>query len=163
MVRAARAADGPEVVRLAELMFRGLIEGLDEERFAAWRGAALSAVAGLPDDAVGVFVVDHPDHPGMLVACGAGVVSRRLPNPAHPEGLAGYVQWMSTEPAFQRRGLGRAVLAAVLRFFEDHGVSNVELHATAQGAPLYRSEGFWRGSGGLPMRRRVWDPPPPEG
>jgi GNAT superfamily N-acetyltransferase len=112
---------------------------------------------------VGVFVVDHPEVDGALVACGAGVVCRRLPNPWHPDGLAGYVQWMSTEPAFRRRGLGRAVLRAVLDWFAQLGVENVELHATEEGAPLYRSEGFWRGSGGEPMRRRPWDPPPPLG
>jgi hypothetical protein len=48
----------------------------------------------------------------------------------------------------------------VLAWFEERGVDNVELHATPQGEALYRSEGFWRGIGGLPMRRRPWDPPP---
>lgn len=109
---------------------------------------------------MGLFVVEDPTRPGVLVSCGAGVIATRLPNPWHPDGRAGYVQWMSTDPAFRRRGLGRAVLRAVLDWFEDCGVENVELHATAEGAPLYRSEGFWRGSSGEPMRRRPWDPPP---
>lgn len=157
----ATAADGPEVVRLAEIMFRPLAgDRPDEAGWARWRAASLAVTAGLPRDDLGVFVVDHPDHPGALVSCGAGVVTRRLPNPWHPQGLVGYVQWMSTEPAWRRRGLGRAVLRAVLQFFEERGVDNVELHATADGAPLYRSEGFWEGSAGLAMRRRPYDPPP---
>lgn len=161
-MRPAGPADGPEVVRLAELMFRGLDVGADEQRWTAWRATALRAVACLPSEEMAVFVAEDPDCPGTLVSCGAGVVQPRLPVPWRAASPAGYVQWMSTEPAFRRRGLGRAVLRAVLAWFEERGIDNVELHATDQGAPLYRSEGFWRGSAGEPMRRRPWDPPPPD-
>lgn len=141
-------------------MFRSLGGSLTEDRWSTWRQASLEAMALLPSETIGVFVVDHPRHPDALISCGAGVVVPRLPNPFHPSGLAGYVQWMSTVPDFRRRGLGRAVLRSVLGWFEERGIDNVELHATEQGAPLYRSEGFWRGSTGEPMRRRSWDPPP---
>lgn len=142
-------------------MFRPLVAGtLDEEAWVRWRATSEQAVVERSGADVGLFVVDHPEMPERLVACGAGIMSRRLPNPWHPDGLAGYVQWMSTEEEFRGRGLGRAVLRAVLAWFEERGVDNVELHATPQGEALYRSEGFWRGIGGLPMRRRPWDPPP---
>jgi GNAT superfamily N-acetyltransferase len=141
-------------------MFRDLGPPLSDAQWQVWRRAAVAAVVDRDVSRVGMFVVDHPDVTGALVACGAGVVSDRLPNPWHPDGLAGYVQWMSTEPAFRRRGLARAVLRAILEWFDERGVDNVELHATDAGAPLYRSEGFWRGSSGEPMRRRAWDPPP---
>lgn len=143
-------------------MFRPLAGSdlLDEDHWRHWRAVARRAVMERTGDDVAVFVADDPGVPGRLVACGAGIVVRRLPNPHHPHGLAGYVQWMSTDPDFQRRGYGRAVLQGVLGWFEARGVDNVELHATPEGEPLYRSEGFWRGSGGLPMRRRPWDPPP---
>ncbi len=152
------------MVRLAELMFRPLVgDALPEEAWEAWRHASRQALTERQDQDAAVSVVDHPEAPGRLVASGAGVLATRMPNPWHPDGRAGYVQWMSTDEAFRRRGFGRAVLLAVLDWFETSGVDNVELHATPQGEPLYRSEGFWRGSGGLPMRRRPWDPPPPEG
>lgn len=149
------------MVRLAELMFRAIAADVAEERWELWRRRTLEVMSELPGARAAVFVVDHPDEPGSLVSCGAGVINTRLPNPFHPDGKAGYVQWMSTDPAFRRRGLGRAVLRAVLAWLEDRGVENVELHATADGVPLYRAEGFWEGSGGLAMRRRRWDPPPP--
>ena len=142
------------------MMFRSLGAQLSAGQWDDWRLASLAAVVGRDVARLGMFVVDHPDTAGSLVACGAGVIADRLPNPWHPNGLAGYVQWMSTEPAFRRQGLGRAVLRAVLAWLDERGVDNVELHATEEGARLYRSEGFWRGSGGEPMRRRVWDPPP---
>jgi len=148
------------VVRLAELMFRGLRTDVPEATWRAWRRQATEAVVTRRPSECAVFVVDDPDQPGRLAACGTGVVSTRMPNPFHRTSRCGYVQWMSTEPSWRRRGMARAVLRALLDWFESHGVDNVELHATAEGAALYRSEGFWPGSGGLAMRRRPWDPPP---
>lgn len=160
LARPAGGADAAEVVRLAELMFRPLVgDALDDAAWAQWSAASEAAVRDRLGRDLAVFVVDDPDRPGRLAACGGGTVQRRLPNPWHPDGLAGYVQWMSTDEAWRRRGMGRAVLRALLAWFESRGVDNVELHATPDGAALYRSEGFWRGTGGLPMRRRPWDPP----
>lgn len=146
---------------MAELMFRSIRADVAEGTWERWRRRSLEVVSGLPSPNVAVFVVDDPARPGSLVSCGAGVIATRLPNPFHTDSRAGYVQWMSTDAAFRRRGLARAVLSAVLAWFDERGVDNVELHATADGVPLYRSEGFWEGSSGLAMRRRPWDPPPP--
>jgi GNAT superfamily N-acetyltransferase len=159
VVRAARADDAGEVVRLAELMFRSLGLTLEEDEWGRWRSTAVRAVSARLGADLTVVVAEDPGAPGHLVACGAGVISERLPGPA-ADGDVGYIQWMSTEPAFRRRGLGRAVLRALLEWFESQGVDNVELHASTAGAPLYRSEGFWEGSTGLALRRRPWDPAP---
>jgi GNAT superfamily N-acetyltransferase len=67
---------------------------------------------------------------------------QRLPGPSTPSGRWGYVQWMVTDPDYRRRGLARAVFAAILGWLEERGVTNVELHATVSGEPLYRSFGF---------------------
>ncbi len=159
MVRSARPTDAREVVRLAELMYRSLGLRLDEDAWERWRTSAARVIEARLGSDLTVVVAEDPDEPGHLVACGAGTVSARLPGPAADARL-GYVQWMSTEPAFRRRGLGRAVLRALLAWFESQGVVNVELHASPDGAPLYRSEGFWEGSTGLALRRRPWDPAP---
>jgi hypothetical protein len=52
------------------------------------------------------------------------------------------------------------VLRRLLEWCESTGVDNVELHASADGGHLYRSEGFWEGSTALALRRRPWDPAP---
>jgi len=54
----------------------------------------------------------------------------------------------------------RTSLRALLEWFGSEGVDNVELHASPDGEPLYRSEGFWEGSTALALRRRSWDPAP---
>ena len=159
-VRSARPDDAGEVARLAEMMYRSLGMDFDEQVWEAWRSSAAAAVRERLGPDLTVVVAEDPAAPGRLVACGAGAISPRLPNPAHASARVGYVQWMSTDPDFRRRGLGRAVLRSLLEWFEAQGVDNVELHASPSGEHLYRSEGFWAGSTGLALRRRPWDPAP---
>jgi GNAT superfamily N-acetyltransferase len=159
VVRPARADEAGEVTRLAELMYRSLGLTLDEDGWGRWRASAMGAVSARLGVDLVVVVAEDPGVPGRLVACGAGSVSERLPGPAG-DARVGYIQWMSTEPGFRRRGLGRAVLRALLEWYASEGIDNVELHASPDGAPLYRSEGFWEGSTGLALRRRPWDPAP---
>ena len=160
LVRSAGSDDAGEVARLAELMYRSLGLTLDDDVWARWRASAVQAVSERLGAELTVVVVEDPGAPGHLVACGAGAISQRLPSPTHVSSRVGYIQWMSTEPDFRRRGLGRAVLRFLLGWFESEGVDNVELHASPQGDPLYRDEGFWEGSTALALRRRPWDPAP---
>lgn len=159
-VRRAGFGDAPEIARLAELMYRDLGAELGEDDWARWRADAVTVVRARLGADLEVMVAEDPTGSGHLVACGAATVAERLPNPWHARALVGYVQWMSTEPALRRRGLARAVLVGLLGWLESRGVDNVELHASPEGDALYRSEGFWAGTGGVAMRRRPWDPPP---
>jgi GNAT superfamily N-acetyltransferase len=160
LVRTARPDDAGEVARLAELMYRSLGMDFDDATWERWRSSAVAALRARLGVDLAVIVAEDPTAPGRLVACGAGAVTERLPNPAHASARVGYVQWMSTDADFRGRGLGRAVLRGLLEWFESQGVYNVELHASPYGEHLYRSEGFWEGSTGHAMRRRPWDPAP---
>ena len=134
--RAAAPADIDDLVHMAELMYA--VMGITPRQ--GWRAAARAEVARrLGKDVVG-FVVD--DGHGRVVSSGIGVVAARMPSPTMPSTRFGYIQWVATEPAWQRRGCARAVLAALVDWFRTHGVVGVELHATADGEPLYRSLGF---------------------
>lgn len=141
-------------------MFRAVGVDPGDDYWERFRPAAAQAMRDRRDDDVVVFVVDHPDDRARLVACGAAVVITRLPSVGQPDGRLGYIQWMSTDLDFRRRGLARNVLRELLAWLEARGIDNVELHASPEGAPLYRSQGFWSGTGGEAMRRRPWDPPP---
>ena len=139
--RWAGVDDVAELVRLRRVMFEsmGIEVGGDTD-------ASVAAVLaeGIADGSVFVAVVDG-DEPGRLAACGAGMVHRRIPGPGNPSGRFGYVQSMVTDERHRGRGLGRAVLEALMRRFAELGVVKVDLHATAMGAPLYRSIGFTEG------------------
>ena len=151
------------MVRLAELMYRSLGVAPAEDVWAQWRADAEASVCdGDPARFAGV-VADDPDRPGRLLSCGVVTIGERLPNPLHGDRRVAYIQWMSTETSARRRGLGTAVLRGLVAWCEEQGLDNVELHASPDGAPLYRAAGFWEGSTGVAMRRRSWDPPPDGG
>ena len=149
-IRPATMEDAGEVVRLAALMYEAM--GLDATG-TVWRRAAVTAMAGrLGEDAM-VFVADDPGTPGRLAATGAGVIATRLPGPANPAATVGYIQWVSTDPRWRRRGLARLITSTLITWFRDRDVRAIELHATPEGAGLYRSLGFGPGDNpGLRIR-----------
>lgn len=138
--RRAAPSDMDEVLRLAGLMF----STIGQDPSPQWRRIAARSFAELGED-VAAFVVDHPDEPGRLVASCAGAIVHRLPAPKNPSGLAGYVQWVATDPEFRRQGLSTAVISELLDWYRERGVSRVELHATPAGAGVYSSLGFSTG------------------
>ncbi|RAJ57476.1 acetyltransferase (GNAT) family protein [Streptomyces sp. Amel2xB2] len=139
--------DAPELVRLRRLMFLGM-HGRDEP--GPWeRDAEATARRMLlrPRDADGggmaAFVVDG-DGPGPphLAACAVGTAEERLPAPGHPAGRFGFVFNVCTDERYRGRGLARATTEALLEWFAARGVTRVDLHASADAEPLYRSMGF---------------------
>jgi ribosomal protein S18 acetylase RimI-like enzyme len=148
--RPATADDAPEVVRLAAVMVASM--GLDPS--AEWCARARDEFLARLGHGMAAFVVDQPDGGRGLAASGAGLVAVRLPSPLNMDGRTGYIQWVATEATYRRQGMARAVLQALLLWFEEQEVPVVELHATPDGEPLYRSLGFGQ-EGGLPLRRRA--------
>lgn len=49
---------------------------------------------------------------------------------------------MATRKAYQRRGIGRAILETAMQHYLDEGVTSFTLEATAAGLPLYERVGF---------------------
>ena len=147
--RPARLADTAEVVRLAGVMFGSMGHQVTDE----WRRAAEAAFRRRLGHDMAAFVVDRPDRRPGLAASGAGVVATRLPGPSNLQARVGYIQWICTDAGFRRLGLGRQVMLALLDWYDRSDVPVVELHATADGEPLYRSLGFSQ-DGAVALRRR---------
>jgi GNAT superfamily N-acetyltransferase len=150
-VRPGTATDVSEVVRLGARMFQSM--GVYSEGWEENARAVLQA--GIEEGRMAAFVVDHPERPGELVASCAGVVWQRLPGPRTPTGRAGYIQYVFTDPEFRGRGLARRLLGALSGWFRERKVGLIELHATPEGEPLYRSMGF--GEAGNPHLRMHLD------
>jgi GNAT superfamily N-acetyltransferase len=139
--RPATPDDTDELVRLRQVMFDALTE--THVTAGGWEPFAAEVLrTGLADGSVVAFVVDGPDG---LVAAGVGTVAQRLPGPGNHSGRYGFVQSMATDPAWRRRGLGRAVFASLVDWFRAEGVTAVDLHASPDGEALYRSFGFREG------------------
>ncbi len=158
IARMARVEDAASIVGLARLMFESM--GMDASS-SEWQDAGVSHVMSRLGVDLAVFVVDHPSGSG-LVASAAGTVSRRLPGPQNPSAMTGYIQWVATAVDFRRQGLGRLTMQGLLDWYAARGVGSLELHATPEGEPLYRSLGFGE-SGGRALRRLAWALPPSPG
>jgi len=138
--RRARTDDIDELIRLAAVMLAAMGHDPSPED---WRGAARDL---LPLDfeagSKAAFVVDHPDGGGRLIASAAGSITQWFPTVFNTDGRYGYVQWVATDPEFRRRGHSRAVMVALLDWFRARRVPLVDLRATPDAEPLYRSLGF---------------------
>lgn len=86
-------------------------------------------------------VVDRPDGPG-LAACAVGWLNPHLMTPRDPTARRGYIANTCTDVGYRSRGYGRATITSLLDWMRSSGVRVVDLHATQDGEPLYRSLGF---------------------
>ena len=135
--RPATVEDVPELLRLRCVMWESmglpLAAGDWEARFA-------EVVSGWFTSGTGVaYVVDGPDR---LVACGIGSIDQHLPGSSNPSGRYGYIANMVTEAEHRGQGLASSILRELLAWFTAQGIHTVDLHASAQGEPIYRAHGF---------------------
>ncbi|MDN3024023.1 GNAT family N-acetyltransferase [Streptomyces sp. S.PB5] len=146
-VRQAGEYDLVELLRLRAMLFDHL--GGDFFTAAPADDGWLDALAvvlkeQLTADDVRVLVVDGDSDGdgGGLAACGIGTIEQRLPGPHLHNGRIGQVLGVVTDPAHRRRGHSRAIMEGLLDWFRDREVARVDLHASAEGEPLYRQLGF---------------------
>lgn len=102
------------------------------------RGASADDVAAADDDDPdsGHFVIRKE---GAVVATGT---VRRRNSPRAAGGQHWQVRGMAVEPAFRGRGLGSAVLGAILEHVEQRGGELVWCHARIAARTLYERHGF---------------------
>ena len=136
-LRRATSGDIDDLVRLRRVMFDAMDVDHSDPGWAESCARVLRKC--LADGSMAAYVVEEE---GRVVAGGVAMVAQRLPGPRNPSGRHGYVQSMATDPEARGRGHARAVFAALMAWFEEQGVTSVDLHATPYGAPLYRSFGF---------------------
>ncbi|MET7440218.1 MULTISPECIES: GNAT family N-acetyltransferase [unclassified Streptomyces] len=143
-VRRALPEDAGELLRLRQVMIDSMA-GADSS--TAWHAESLPTVRrrlAEPDGDFAAFVVDHPERPGALAALVAGTVEYRIGREGNPHGAVGHVFSVATDPECRRRGYARACMEALLDWFRERGVPQVDLNASAAAEPLYASLGFVR-------------------
>ena len=152
MVRRAVPADAAEVTRLRRLMFASM--GLDCDA-VDWEPACIAffeRTSGRPTS--WPWWSDAPDGDGpALAASGVIELSRaRSRRPESPRGTTAYISTISTDPRWRRRGMAAAIMDALLDVARAAGTDNVDLHATAEGRPLYERLGFVERPGNPALR-----------
>lgn len=141
VARRAVVEDAEELTRLREVMLSIFGPVVDRSWWQPCVEAFETALAD-SDGPLQAFVTDAPDEPGVLASCSVGVIERRLPGPANPDGVTGYILSVATDPRFRRQGHARASVSATLDWMRDCGVPRVDLHASESGEPMYRDLGF---------------------
>ena len=77
------------------------------------------------------------------VAGGGGVLLGAWPaNPKDPCTERAVILNVYTEPEFRKRGIARQVMVTILEWLKQKGFRAVNLHASAEGRPLYEKLGF---------------------
>ncbi len=140
-IRRATLADLETLVALRFGLFRDLGRSLDAAGTVAL-GAAMRAYFTKelpPERFIGWLACDDE---GAPIGCGGFVFVRRPPQAGDLSGCEGYIMNMYTEPAWRGRGVASLLVRAILDFARAAGVQQVNLHASAQGRPVYERAGF---------------------
>jgi GNAT superfamily N-acetyltransferase len=147
-----RVATADDLPAMRELMRRAIDE-LQRGFLSAAEVRASHAVMGLDTQLVADATYFVATVDGELAGCGGW--SRRAtlyggdhssdlrePRLLDPRSEAARVRAMYTDPAFTRRGVGRAILEASEAAARAAGFAAAELMATLAGEPLYRASGY---------------------
>jgi ribosomal protein S18 acetylase RimI-like enzyme len=144
-IRPYRPADLPRLQEITAATFgpvsidKNMDDRLGPFGDGGWRGRKLAAIAddcaAQPD---GVFVAeDMADSSGRPI----GYVTTRLDS----AGRLGWIPNLAVDPAYQGRGLGRALLEHAIDFFRRSGMQVAKIETLEQnpvGQALYPSLGF---------------------
>ncbi|KGN39332.1 GNAT family N-acetyltransferase [Knoellia subterranea] len=150
--RPATAGDIDDLMTLRVLMFEAMGTPAAQLESAAWLGAARDWFTSRIDHpTTRVLVVEDG---GDIVAGGLAEVLSSIPAPSMPRGRLGFVSNIATLPHARGRGLARLVMTELVRWLdEETDADRIDLAATAEGAPLYRSLGFQLAA--FPTMRRL--------
>jgi GNAT superfamily N-acetyltransferase len=148
-LRPATEADIPAICALMERAIAELQRGfLNNAQIAASR-----AVMGLDTQLIADRTYFLADVDGALAGCGGWSMRATLYGGDHSSDLRdartldparepARIRAMFTDPAFVRRGIGRAILAACEEAATAAGFGAAEMMATLAGEPLYRACGY---------------------
>jgi GNAT superfamily N-acetyltransferase len=155
-VRRAGVHDVAEVVRLRQAMFEamasaGVAARPEEAASTTWQPAAIGELERQFAEQRSAGFAVHAPRPnggravqgaGQLIACAVATLDQRLPGPGFPTGLSGSMHTVFVEAPYRHQGLARLVVSAALAWLSERGAETVDLHATPEAEPLYRSLGF---------------------
>lgn len=141
MIRTAGLDDLDALIRLRVLMFEAMGTGTADLDAPTWREFSREwFTAKITDDQARILVIETD---GEVVAGGLAEVVPAIPAPSMPRGRLGFISNVATHPHARGRGHARTVMTELVRWLDDEGdADRIDLAATTEGAPLYRSLGF---------------------
>ena len=82
------------------------------------------------------------DEHELAIGCAALLIFPRIPTPSSLARVEGHLSSVYTVPAWRRRGVSSALVAAAVAKARELGMGRIRLHATAEGRPVYTAAGF---------------------
>jgi len=139
-IRAATMSDIPILLRHRRLMWWDMGRRDEAALDLMERAAKAYFLRAVPDGSYHGLLATNADSEiigggGIVISAWPGVLGQRAPKRAMILNL--YV-----ERDHRRRGVARALMKAMIRWCQDNGFSNVGLHASDEGRPLYEGLGF---------------------
>lgn len=136
-VRAARATDGPQLLRLWALVYEE--DGADPR--TEWTEHARQWFERVVDDRLTVCL-PVIEVAGDVVATAVGTLELGIPNPHSPLGRTVRLANLVTLPAHRGRGYGTLLVRHVIEWARSVDADRVDLSATPDGQRIYDRAGF---------------------
>jgi GNAT superfamily N-acetyltransferase len=146
-VREATSDDIPALVRGRVRMF---------EDMASHAGTVFDPELGarIARESTALFTAGWGrEHVGWVCECDGSVVGSAmvtlqpwLAHPRYPSGARAYFHSVHTDPAHRGRGIARRLTEAAIEWTRAEGFTNLVLHASEQGRPIYERLGFTNSS-----------------
>jgi GNAT superfamily N-acetyltransferase len=139
-IREAAASESAIILHHRRSMFRDMAEGTVEELDRMVEVARPWLARALADGSYRHWLA--LDASGR-VAGGGGVLLCPWPaNPKDPCTQRAVVLNVYTEAEFRKRGIAQQIMVTILEWLKQQGFRAVNLHASAEGRPLYERLGF---------------------
>lgn len=90
----------------------------------------------------GEFIAWVAESEGEVVGTSGLTFFERPPNGANMAGIEAYLSNMYTVPGWRGKGVGTALVKAIIDHLKGTQVRRIWLHATEQGRPIYEKAGF---------------------
>jgi len=139
-IREAAADESAIILHQRRSMFRDMGEGTVEEldRMAEVAGPWLARA--LADGLYRHWLA--LEGTGRVVGGGGVLLCSWPASPKDPCSERAVILNMYTEPEFRRQGIARQIMLTILAWVKERGLRSVNLHASADGRPLYEKLGF---------------------
>ena len=149
----ARLEDIPELIELRMAYLRADFGILDNVTMGTVRDSLPSFFERHLNQDLFAYVMR--DDAGSIVSLAIMLVSEKPANPRFVHGRIGTVFNVYTRPEHRRQGLAKRVMTELVDDARSRDLDLVELNATNDGYPLYRSIGFTDSSLHRPMHIRL--------
>lgn len=96
-------------------------------------------ITALADKSYVAFIAEYENTP---VSFGGLVIRSQPGNYTLPMGKTGYILSMYTLPEYRNNGIGGLIFKRLIEYGKQINLDRLELHATKDGEPIYRNNGF---------------------